>query len=229
MSSDRRTAIVVGILFIIATAAPIASFPFLKHLQESDLLAGVFTYRSDLITGAFLELTMALAISGIALAIYPVLRRYWDTLALGYVAARSIESVIFLVVAVFSISSLITLGHEYAEAPSPDAAYYQTLANLLVNAHDWSYVVSGKIIFSISALILNSVLYQFKIVPRFLSAWALVGALLLLAGGVLQMLGLVVGDSVVITAAFLPIAVQEMFFAVWLIAKGFNPTTAAEQ
>ena len=227
MTADRNTAIVVGVLFIVATAAPIMSFPFLQHLQAPDYLTDISANATDVTIGVLLELIMALAIAGIAITIYPVLRTHNETLALGYVAARLMESVIFVVVAVIVLLSLLTLSREFVDAGSPDGSSFETLGGILRTAHDWSYVVGGKIVFTISALILNSVLYQSRLVPRFISVWGLLGAALLLAGGLLSMFGLLTDTSVLGTFVFLPIAVQEMVFAVWLIVKGFNPSAVA--
>jgi hypothetical protein len=93
---------------------------------------------------------------------------------------------------------------------------------LLLSAHDWAYVIGGQIVFSVSAIILNYVLFQARLVPRFISVWGLIGAVLILAGGISGMFDLFAEASVVETVIFLPIAVQEMVLAVWLIAKGFN-------
>jgi len=214
----------VGVLFIIATGAPILSFQFLQHITASDYLISVAANATQVTMGALLEFIMALAIAGIAIAMYPILQKYSETLAIGYLGARLMEAVIFIVIAVLGVLSVVTLSREFVRAGSPDVSYFQTLGTLLVGAHDWSYVLAGKVVFTLSALILNYVLYQSKLVPRFLAVWGLLGAVLLLAGGVLNMFGLLPDTSVLGTLVFLPIALQEMVFAVWLILKGFNPT-----
>lgn len=227
MNSYRKVAVVVGILFIIATAAPMLSYPFLQHLQAPDFLAEIPAHITPITTGAILELIMALAIVGIATTIYPILRRQNEYLALGYVGARIIESVVFIVVAVMSLLSLITVSHEFANAGFPESFSCEILGNYLRTSHDWAYVVAGKIVFPISALILNLLLYQSKLVPRFISVWGLLGSALLLAAGLAGMFSLLAEKSLLETLLFLPIALQEMVFAVWLIVKGFNASTIA--
>ena len=222
MSSDRKTAIIVGILFIAATAAPLLSFPFLVPLNAPDFPAEIPGQGALLTTGALLELIMALAIAGIATTIYPVLRRHNEALALGYVGARILESVVFIVVAVISLLSLVTLSRHFVNGGSPDASSFYVVGRFLRSAHDWAYVVGGNVVFTVSALILNTVLYQSRLVPRFISVWGLLGAALLLVGGLLAMFGWPAGTSGLEPVMFLPIALQEMVFAVWLIAKGFD-------
>ena len=220
MNSYRKTAIVVGILFIIATVAPLLSGPFINVSAEN--LAGISANSSRVTAGALLELIMALAIAGIAITIYPILRKNNKTLAIGYVGIRIIEGVVFLVVAVIGLLSLISLSEEYVKAGSTVASNFQTVGTLLLSAHDWAYVIGGQVVFSVSALILNYVLFQSRLVPRFISVWGLIGAVLILAGGISGMFDLFAEAAVLETVIFLPIAVQEMVFAVWLIVKGFS-------
>ena len=220
MNSYRKTAIIVGILFIIATAAPLLSGLFIDVSEDN--LAGISVNSFQVTVGALLELIMALAIAGIAITIYPVLRKNNETLAVGYVGIRIIEGVIFIVVAVIGLLSLLALSQEFVEVGSPSGSYFQTMGALLLSAHDWAYVIGGQIVFSVSAIISHYVLFQARLVPRFISVWGLIGAVLILAGGISGMFDLFAEASVVETVIFLPIAVQEMVLAVWLIAKGFN-------
>ena len=220
MNSYRRTAIIVGVLFIIATAAPLLSGSFINVSEEN--LAGISVNSFQVTVGALLELIMALAIAGIAITFYPVLRKNNETLAVGYVGIRIIEGVIFIVVAVIGLLSLLALSQEFVEVGAPGGSYFQTMGALLLSAHDWAYVIGGQIVFSVSAIILNYVLFRSRLVPRFISIWGLIGAVLILAGGISGMFDLFAEASVVETVIFLPIAVQEMVLAVWLIAKGFN-------
>jgi hypothetical protein len=227
MNSYRKTAILVGILFIIATGAPMLSIPFIGLINAPDYLANVAANATRVTTGALLELIMALAIAGIAISIYPVLKKHNQALAIGYFGARITEGVLFIVVAVISLPSLLTLSQEFVKAGTPDASHFQTLGTLLVAAHDLVYLLSGEIVFSLSALILNYVLFQTKLVPRWLSVWGVIGAALLLAGALSRMFGLFDDTSALETILFLPIALQEMAFAVWLIVKGFNTRAIA--
>ena len=225
MNKYRKQAIIVGILFIIATAAPLLSTPFISPVfnpgNTQDYLVNVAENTTQVTTGALLEVIMALAIAGIAITLYPVLKKYSETLAMGYVVIRTIEGVIFIVVAVFGLLSMVTLSQEFVKAGAPSASHFQTLGTLLTAAHDWAYIVSNPV-FSLSALILNYVLYRSKFVPRFISVWGMIGTVLLLAGGLSGMFSLLTDTSILGNTIYLPLAVQEMVFAVWLIVKGFN-------
>ena len=153
--------------------------------------------------------------------IYPILKKHNETLALGYAGARIVESVLFIVNVIF-ILTLLTLSQEFVKAGAPDASYYLTLGTLLLAAGDWAFLFGFGLAFTLSALILNFLLYQSKLIPRWLSGWGFVGAALLWAYYLLQFFGI---NQVEIL--FIPIAVQEMVFAVWLIVKGFNSSATA--
>jgi len=223
MDSNRKIAIITGVLFIIATVAPILSSFFLGSIidvvggvNDPDYLSKASANEIQIIIGTILFSIMAVAVAGIAITIYPILKKYNESLALGYVGARIGEGIFFSVNIIF-ILTLLTLSQEFVQAGSPDASYYQTLGTLLLAAGDWAYLLGFGLFFTISALILNFVLYQSKLIPRWLSAWGFVGALLIWVYYLVQY-----SSSNQIEILYLPIAVQEMVFAVWLIVKGFN-------
>ena len=219
MDSHRKTAIIVGILFITATVAYSLGVIFLDPiLGGSDYLTKVSENENQVIIGAILVLIDAVAVAGIGIVIYPILKKHNETLALGYVGARIVESVLFIVNVIFILTPL-TLSQEFVKAGAPDASYYLTLGTLLLAAGDWAFLLGFGLAFTLSALILNFVLYQSKLIPRWLSGWGFVGAVLIFAYYLLQFFSI---NQVEIL--FLPIAVQEMVFAVWLIVKGFNPS-----
>ena len=222
MNSNRKTAIIVGVLFIISTVAGILSAVFLEPiLNAPDYLINVSANENQVINGALLELICAGAFLGIAVMMFPILKKYNENIALGYVVARILEAVPF-VVGVISLLSLLTLSQEYVQAGTPDAPHYLPLSTLLLEVHDLTNLLGSMIIFSLTALILNYSLYQSKLVPRFISIWGLIGAPLMLTAGLLGMFGLFSPFSTISIFLALPLALNEMVLAVWLIVKGFN-------
>jgi hypothetical protein len=158
---------------------------FYKYIQTPDFLTGISANAAQITAGALLEFIMCFAIAGIAIGLYPVLKRRHESLALGYVGIRIVEGVLFMVLAVTSLGLLVTLSEEFVNAGSPAASYFQSLGALLVAAHDWAYLLAGLLVFSLGALALNYMLYKSKLVPRFISIWGLIGAVWLLAGALL--------------------------------------------
>ena len=223
MNTYRKTARIVGVLFITATVAYSLGIILLDPiLGGSDYLTKVSENETQVIIGAFLVLIDAVAVAGIGIVIYPILKKNNETSALGYAGARIAEGVLFSV-NVITILTLLTLSKEFVMAGAPDASYYQTFGTLLLAAGDRAFLLGFGVAFTLSALILNFVLYQSKLVPRWLSGWGFVGAALLWVYYLLQ------SFNTNLDILFYPIAVQEMVFAVWLIVKGFNPCAIASE
>ena len=217
--NPRNTARIVGILFIIGTIAGISSFVGAPTIDDPDYLVNISANGNLTIIGSLCVLIMGIALAPVPVFLFPILKKVNESLALGYVVFRSLEVVTYIIT-VISWLSLLTLSREFVLAGAPDASHYQTLGTLLLAVGSWVDPVL-VIIFSISALILNYLLFKSSLVPRWLSGWGFVGGLLHLAEGVLNLFGLLPGMPWG-ALFFAPIALQEMVYAVWLIVKGFN-------
>ncbi len=216
-------------LFIVASAAPISTIFFLGFLGGAvsgepipDFLVTVSANEMQVIIGMFIELIWALAVVGIPVVLFPVLKKHDEALALGFFSLRFIEGICTVVHSILLLS-LLTLSQEFVKAGVPDASYYLTAGALLLAARDWAFMIGSGLVWSLSALFLNYVLYRSKLVPRWLSVWGLFGGTLSFTVYLLQFFSVKTTDYL-----FAPIAFQEMVFAVWLIVKGFNPSAIAE-
>ena len=227
MDSHRKTAIIVGVLFIFATVAGVLSIVFGPNLDTPDYLANLSANENQVLIGALLEFAMAVLIVGIPIFMYPILKKYNEALALGYVIFRTIEVVIYTVGAI-SLLTLLTLSQEFVLAEATDASYFQTLATLLLAVREWGVGMFSAIVFSLSALILNYILYRSKLIPRWLSGWGLIGAILYLGSGFLPLIGYG-SSSTIYLLMEAPLGLNEMVFAVWLIVKGFNPSAIGSE
>jgi len=216
--NPRNTARIVGILFIIGTVAGISSFVGAPSLEDPDYLVNISANGNLTIVASLCVLIMGIALVPVPALLFPILKKVNESLALSYVVFRVLEAVTYII-SIISWLSLLTLSREFVQAGAPSASYYQTLGNLLLAVGAWVDPIL-VMIFSISALILNYLLYKSRLVPRWLSGWGFAGGMLHLIEGVLTLFGIPV--SVFGAPLFLPIALQEMVYAVWLIAKGFN-------
>jgi hypothetical protein len=213
MHTYKTTARIVGVLFIVATASAIIGGSLLLAIEEP--LADVAAAEGQVVFGALLELVLAISVVGIAVMIFPVLRKQNEGVALGYVGLRIFEGVLILA-ATISALVVLTLSQDYVQAAS-----VESLGGLLLAAREWSLLVGTLFVFSLTALTLNVLLYQSKLVPAWLSVWGFVGGALLLVRALLEMFGQELSGVVqAILAA--PIGLNEMVLAVWLIIKGFN-------
>lgn len=225
MNSNRKTAIIVGVLFITGTIAGMLGVVFLGSIYDADYLTKVSANESQIIIGALLALIMGVAVASIPFMMFPIFKKYNEALALGYVVFRTLEAVTHFAAAM-SWVLLITLSQGFVEAVAPNASYFQTFGTLLLGAGDWMHV-PANVVWGLGALILYYLFYQSKLIPRFISVWGLIGGVLILAdAGFLAMSGQS-GFSTISIFLNLPIAVNEMFLAVWLIVKGFNSSAIA--
>jgi len=219
---SRKTAIIVGVLYIIGTVTGVLSLVFAGPiLDDPDYLMKVSANENQIIIGALFVLTMGLALAMIPAVMFPVLKKHHEGLAVGYVVFRgALETVSYIAMAV-SWLLLITLSQEYVKAGAPDVSYYQNLGALALRGHD-SIRSILEIVFPLGALMFYYVLYQSKLIPRWISGWGLIAAILWLAVGLLGMFRLITPMSTIQVVLSLPIGLQEMVMAVWLIVKGFN-------
>ena len=227
MTSYRRNSIAVEILLIACSVASILSVvPLGSMLDSSDYLAQPAANDDKVVLTALIEFIWAATAAGITIGLYPVIRRYNQSLALGSVAARTIEGMLILVGAL-SLLALLSVGQESAAAGPAAAASSQVVGNTLLAVRDW---VSGFLMllsFAVGALMYYYLLYRSRLVPRWLSVWGLIGAALCLVATVQAGFTQDFGLTSVNTVLNIPIGLQEMVLAVWLIAKGFNPRAIA--
>lgn len=217
MKSIRTTAILAGIFYIAATAASSISMVIITPMLDApDTLVRLADNEFQVMMAALLMLVDAVCVVGIGIVLYPILRKYYETLAFGFAAARAIEGVLFAVY-VIGLLALLTLSLEFVKAGAPDASHFQTDGVVILAASEWAFSLGLRLAFGVSALLLNYVLYQTRLVPRWLSMWGFVGALLVFALLLAEFIGIAVPEY-----SDIVIAVQEMVFAGWLIVKGFN-------
>lgn len=219
MHSYRRSAIIVGVLFIIGDIAGVLSYVVTGGLLDGpDALTKIAASQNQVALGALLVLVMGLALAMVPVVMFPVFKKFNEVLALGCVVFRgALESVGYMATA-GSWLLLVELSREHADAASPGAPHFQTLGALLTGPTA-EYLTT--IAFSLGCLMFYSLFYQSRLIPRWLSVWGLAGAVLYLASPLLAMFGHGLGILMA------PLAVAEIVLAVWLIVKGFSASALA--
>jgi hypothetical protein len=227
--SHRKTAIIVGVLFIAGTVAGSLSVLVSNPIMSApDSLSQVAANANRLMLGAILILVMGFALAFVPIVIYPVLRRQNESLAVGYVVFRgALETVMYIGMAVCWLL-LVPVSKEFASAGAESASCLQSLGDLLMGAHS-SINHMLIIVFSLGALMLYSVLYQSRLIPRWLSVWGLIAILMHFSTAFILMFGLLDEDVASLWLLNFPIFLQEMVMAVWLSVKGFNPAAITSE
>ena len=222
MSSTRKTALVAGVFYLITfiSIPTLALYGPVKNHRDWILSSGAHT---GVLVGGFLEVIMALACIGTAVTLYPVLKRQNEGVALGFVAARVLEAgMIFIGVA--SLLSLVTLRQDPGGAAGANAAALVTTGASHVAVYNWTFLLGQSLMPGINALLLGSLLYRSRLVPRVIPVVGLIGAPLLIIAVIATLFrGSVPPPSWAVLAA-LPVAAWELSLGVWLVVKGFKPS-----
>ena len=218
---SRKNAVLAGVLLIVATAASLLSGPFLAPATGSGYLLDAGRHDVQVATGVMLGLIAALAAPGIAIALYPVLRRSGEGMALGAVGFRIIEGV-FYALGVLTLLSVSTLSQAFTDAGAPADQHYKTLGDVMLAQYHGLVDAGLLLAFSLGGLLYYLVFYRSKLIPTWLSVWGIVGVILLMVAGVLVVFDVLAPLSAGQVALAAPIGVQEMVLAVWLIVKGFD-------
>jgi hypothetical protein len=176
--------------------------------------------------GALLEVICALAVAGTAVALYPVVRRYHEGGALGYVGLRTLEAGI-IAVGVVSLLAVVTLRQQLTGTAGTDTATLATVGHALVAFHDGTYLLGQGLVVGVNTVLLAYLLYRSGLVPRFIPVLGLVGGPLVFAWNTAAMFGL---DAPTWTGlAVVPIFAWEVSLAIRLITKGFNAAASAPE
>jgi hypothetical protein len=218
-STNRKTAVLVGLFFIIGTAAGVLSGVLtIPILEATDTLAAVAANPNQLVLGAILVLVMGFAVAMIPVLLYPIFKTYNEVLALGAVIFRGVLEAVNYIGIVVCWLLLISLSQMSMTDTST------TLSTLLLETTDWINLMLA-IVFCLGALMIYYLFFRTRLIPRWLSGWGFIGAILYLASPIWIMFDpqhppLSLDSGVGILMA--PLALQEMVLAVWLIVKGFN-------
>jgi hypothetical protein len=218
MGSNRKTAIAAGLLFIAATAASLLGTAIEPALTAPGYLTRISESATRVSGGALLELIAAGTSAGIAISLYPVLRRWSGTLALGAVVFRAIEATMYTLGAV-SMLSLLEVAQQFTQAAGADHAWLQAISDSLVGVRQEA-ILAGVFAFAVGAFMYYYVFFRSRLLPRWLSGWGIAGVLLMLVACLSALFSRNPVTSY--TILILPIAVQEIVMAVWLIARGFS-------
>jgi uncharacterized protein DUF4386 len=223
MNFSRKTALVTGALYLTTFAASIpAAFFFLTPVLDDPSYIVSAGADTRVIVGCLLDTVNALACIGTAVAVYPVVRRQNESMALGFVTSRMFEAAVIMI-GVVSLLAVVTMRQDAAGSAGADTASLVTTGQALVAVRDYTFQFGPNICAGINALLFGTLLYRSRLVPRVIPAMGLVGAPLLIAAGVATVLGVTEQGSVWFVGA-VPVAAWELSVGVWMMVKGFKPS-----
>jgi hypothetical protein len=225
MDSLRKTALVAGVLYLITFISIPRLVLYGPVLTNPDYIVSSGS-DTGVLWGGVLEMIVALAIVGTGVALFPVLKRQNEGVALGFVAARVFEAGI-IVVGIISLLTVVTLRQDLGAAAGADAASLVTTGQSLVAIQNWTFLIGQALMPGVNALLLGYLMYRSGLVPRAIPALGLIGAPLIISSAIGQLFGLNEQVSVWSGIAVIPIFLWELSLGVYLVVKGFKPSASA--
>ena len=226
MDTTRKLAIAAGVCYLIThvTSVP-AALLYGPILKRADYILGSGPDVRVLV-GGLLEVICALGIVGTAVALFPVVKRQNEGIALGYVGLRTLEASI-IAVGVLPLLTVVTLRQQLAGTAGADPAPLVTLGKALVAVHNWTTILGPGLVCPANTVLLAYLLYRSGLVPRVIPVLGLVGAPLVFAYNAALLFGLSAHIPGWVAIAVVPIFAWEVSLALWLIVKGFRPAALA--
>ncbi len=219
----KAAATTAGILYITGTLAGVLSGVVLAPVSDAqDPLASAAEHSSSVATGALLVLVMGLSLAFVPIVLFPVLSQVNQALALGYLILRGAVETVFYIVLAISLLFLAPMGEALVAGGNTTSPAGVRLGSLVIDADATNAV--GALVFCLGAALFYVLLYWSQIVPRWISIWGLAAIPVYVAADLLAMYGVVSANSSEQVMLFMPLAVQEMVLAVWMIARGFRPS-----
>lgn len=215
LDSNRKTSLVAGILYLL-TFVSIPTLSLYIPIHDPNYILGPGP-DTNVIIGNILEIIVALACIGSAVALYPILKKQNEGAALGLVGARVLEAGAIFVGVMFLLT-VVTLRQTGAGAEA------LITSRTLVTMYDRMFLISQSFLPAINDLLLGFILYHSRIVPRGLSLIGIIGGPVLLIGTFSVLFGLIGQREPLAALSAVPVAVFEFSLGIYLLVKGFKPT-----
>lgn len=221
MDYARKTALVAGVLYLVTfvTAIP-AVFLLDPVLSDPRYVLGDGA-DTRVVVGCLLDLVNAVACVGTAVALFPIVKRQNEGVALGFVTARMFEAAVIMI-GVVSLLAVVTLRQEASDAVEP--AGFVAAGQSLVAVRDWTFLLGPGLVPGINALLLGYLMYRSGLVPRLIPVLGLIGAPLLITSAIARMFTVDEPIMVFAAVATVPIFLWELSLGLWMTFKGFQPS-----
>src|SRR5262245_8104962 len=222
MTPLRRTALVAGAFYLVTFIASIPAVFLLDPVLNDPSYIVSAGADTQVTAGAFLDLVNALACIGTAVALFSVLRLEHEGLALGFVTTRMFEAAV-IVIGVVCLLAVVTLRDPAATGTEAEALV--AVGAGLVAIRDWTFLSGPGIMPGLNALLLGTLLYRSRLVPRPIPILGLIGAPLLISAALGRMFGINDMTSAWSAIGTLPIFLWELSLGLWMTFKGFDEST----
>jgi hypothetical protein len=220
MNSPRVAGVLYFVTHVTSVAALVVYGPVLNN---PDYVTGPGR-DTQILLGGLLEVVLALAVVGTAVALYPTVTRHSPGGALGYVALRTLEAATILA-GVVTVLGVVSLHQQYAGTAGSDTAALTVSGRALVAVHDWTFLIGPGLVVGVNTAVLAFILYRFSLVPRFIPVLGLIGGPLVFASNLGVMFGAYAQESAITALGAVPVFAWEISLATYLVVKGIRAGT----
>lgn len=222
----RGNARAAGIFYLLTFAASIPALLLLDPvLTDPGYVLGA-GHDTQVLFACLLDVVTALTGIGSAVAVFPVVKRVNESMALGFVMSRMVEAAVILI-GVVALLTVVALRQDVAGTASTDSTSLATTGHALVAARNWTFLLGPGFMASLNAVLFGTLLYRSRLVPRLIPTVGLVGAPVLLTANLLTFAGITTQTGSPTLLATLPIAAWELSVGFYLAFRGFRPAAVA--
>lgn len=215
--TTKVSARLIGALFLAGFLVYGVGFGLVTSvIGKPDFLSTISMYQTTLVLGAFLMLLNTVVDVGKGVLFFPILENHGKRTALAYLAALIVQ-VVLLDIGVLFLLMIVPLGQYAADVAGASAAWAPALGSLLTHANTTAYNI-GQATLGVGGIFLCALLFRARLLPRFLSAWGLIGYAIHVAGSIAEIFGIPISLMLLI-----PGGLFELALGFWLLIKGFQP------
>ncbi|MCE1252505.1 MAG: DUF4386 domain-containing protein [Anaerolineae bacterium] len=215
MDSERKIARFAGVLFLLAMLASLIGGGMVSTFISAPNSLSIINNKGAGLIGVLLELINAIAVMGIAVSLFPILKRQNENMARAYLGFRWVEAILCALIVIAPLA-LIELSHQQVD----DGAFLAAVSSLTATRAVLVNVLI-PVFFCLGAFLFYLILFRTGLLPKFISIWGLVAVILIFVLNFAAAAGLTINPVLGISFA-LPIILNEVFLGVWLMVKGFN-------
>jgi hypothetical protein len=228
VTSSRKIAVAAGLLYLITHVTSIGAVILYDPILKNPTYIIDSAPGNQVILGAFFDIVLALAIVGTGVALFPVVKRENEGVALGYVGLRTLEAGI-IAVGVVPLLAIMTLRQPLMGIADTDPATLVILGHALVAFYKWTFLLGPGLVCGVNTVLMAYLMYRSRLVPWFIPVLGLVGGPLVFALNAAKMFGIFEQFPAWAAIAVVPVFAWEVTLAIWLIVKGFNSSSIASR
>lgn len=219
MNSNKNISKIAGILIILGIVSGILSI--VSSVESDNFLNEVYPNKNQVLIGAIFQFLLVPIYIGFSLLLYPILKKYNKTLSIGFIGFRIMAGV-FQLFGIILLPIFILLSQKFLAQTNADLMLYETIGEMLKLLRDLTNHLGVILATGLGNFLLYYMLFKGKLIPVWLSIWGIIGNTLIMTASFLLLFELIEVVSTEYGVMTIPLVLQEVVLAIWLILKGLK-------